>query len=241
MTLVSTNGAKVWISSFQKKKENLKPTHHFQDTGMDTITYLKDPGDPTKMGNLLMDHTQFTQAYVKSAVEEQHKLYDSYDHLNNHSACYTLLDSLDISFKKHIKDHLPDNFCFPLVWMQVIKALQSSSLKCFKTMKCKLESIKLQQYQGQNITDMLLDVTYHCQGLTTAGIWDHQLCSSILSAFLLANGDEMYHHSLITMKSTLEDKLKKVRFMIILLEPPTFTAKDLPMPTFVTLLKLSTK
>ena len=62
-------------------------------------------------------------------------------------------------------------------------------------------------------SSMSLDVTYHCQALTTAGVWDHQLCLSILSTFLLTNGDEMYCHSLITMKATLEDKLKKVRFM----------------------------
>ena len=60
---------------------------------------------------------------------------------------------------------------------------------------------------------MSLDVTYHCEALTTAGIWDHQVCLSILSAFLLTNGDEMYHHSRITMKASLEDELKKVRFM----------------------------
>ena len=60
---------------------------------------------------------------------------------------------------------------------------------------------------------MLLDITYHCQALTTAGIWDHQLCLSILSAFLLTNGNKLYSHSLITMKVTLEDELKKVRFM----------------------------
>ena len=35
----------------------------------------------------------------------------------------------------------------------------------------------------------------------------------ILSAFLLANGNEMYCHSLIAMTATLEDKLKNVRFM----------------------------
>ena len=64
-----------------------------------------------------------------------------------------------------------------------------------------------------NITDILLYVTYCCQALTTAGIWDHQLCVSILSAFLLTNGNKLYHHSLITMKVALEDKLKKVRFM----------------------------
>ena len=53
----------------------------------------------------------------------------------------------------------------------------------------------------------------NCQALTTAGIWDHQLCSSILSAFLLTNGNELYHHSLVPMKVTLVDELKKVRFM----------------------------
>ena len=80
-------------------------------------------------------------------------------------------------------------------------------------MKHELENTKPQQYPGQNIANMSLDVTYHCQALTTAGIWDHQLCLNILSTFLLADGDEMYCHSLITMKATLEDKLKKVRFM----------------------------
>ena len=60
---------------------------------------------------------------------------------------------------------------------------------------------------------MSLDVTYHCQALTTAGICDHQLRSSILSAFLLADGNEMYHHSLITMKATLDNELKKIKFM----------------------------
>ena len=60
---------------------------------------------------------------------------------------------------------------------------------------------------------MSLDAAYNCQALTTAGIWDHQICLSILSAFLLTDGDEMYCHSLITMKATLEDELKKVRFM----------------------------
>ena len=60
---------------------------------------------------------------------------------------------------------------------------------------------------------MSLDVTYHCQALATTGVWEHLLCLSILSTFLLADGNKMYCHSLITMKATLEDELKKVRFM----------------------------
>ena len=88
---------------------------------------------------------------------------------------------------------------------------------------------------------MSLVVTYHCQALSTLGIWDHQLCSNILSAFFLANGDEMYHHSLTTMKSTLDDRLKKVRFIEHATGTTHFVTKDLPMLTFVTSPKLSTK
>ena len=48
-----------------------KLLQHFQDTGMDIITYLKDLGDPTKKVNLLIDHTWFTQACVKTAIKAQ--------------------------------------------------------------------------------------------------------------------------------------------------------------------------
>ena len=79
------SGAKVWTSSCQKKKEtclvfSVNLLQYFQDLGIDTITYVKDCGDPTKIVNLLTDHTLFTQAYVKTAIKEQHKSYDSYDH-----------------------------------------------------------------------------------------------------------------------------------------------------------------
>ena len=53
-------------------------------------------------------------------------------------------------------------------------------------------------------------------------------------------GNEKYHHSLITMKATLEDKLKKDSWSM-LLEPPPSTTNYLSMPTFVTSLKLGTK
>ena len=84
---------------FLKEKGDLfsfqcKLLQHFQDMGMDTSMYLKNPRDPAKLVNLLMDHTQFTQAYIKTAIKEHHKLYDSYDWLRNHGACYVLWTAL---------------------------------------------------------------------------------------------------------------------------------------------------
>ena len=96
---------------FSKEKGDLfsfqcKLLQNFQDTSMDTIMYLKDSQDSSKMVNLLIDHIRITEAYVKTAIEEQHKLCDSYNHLNNHGTCYTLLDSLDAKFKMYVDAHL---------------------------------------------------------------------------------------------------------------------------------------
>ena len=77
---------------------------HFQDMEMDTIMYLMDLGYHTKMVNHILDPTQFTQTYIKTATKEQCKLYSSYNHLKDHSTCYALLDGLDVSFKKYIED-----------------------------------------------------------------------------------------------------------------------------------------
>ena len=85
---------------FSKKKETcLVFNVNYSGTSKILITYLKDLGDPTKMLNLLKDHTQFTQAYTKTAIKEQCNLYNSYDHSSNHGACHTLVDSLDKTFK----------------------------------------------------------------------------------------------------------------------------------------------
>ena len=43
----------------------------------------------------------------------------------------------------------------------------------------------LKQYPGQNVTDMSLDLTYHWQALTTAGVWDHCAWASFLPSSLL--------------------------------------------------------
>ena len=76
---------------FSKEKGDLfsfqcKLLHHFQDTGMDTITYSRIiPSSLRPMSRLPSKRSiSFTTPVILP---------------NNHSACYTLLDSLDISFK----------------------------------------------------------------------------------------------------------------------------------------------
>ena len=60
---------------------------------------------------------------------------------------------------------------------------------------------------------MAIPRTKHHQYVTGCdlllSIWDHELCSSILSTFLHANSNEMYCCSLINMKASLENKCSK--------------------------------
>ena len=144
-----------------------------------------------------------------------------------------------MSFKHVLMHHLPGDFCLLIIRRQVIKVLLSDSLKCFKTMK--FEQHQATQYPGQKVTDTSLDVTHCCQALTTAGIWDHQLHSSILFAFLLTNGNELYCHSLITLKVTREDELKKARFMEHAAGITHLHSKGLSYADIVTLPELGTK
>ena len=83
-------------TKFTKEKGDLfifqhKLLHHFQDTGMDTITGLKDLEDPTKMVNLLTDHTCFTQAYVKTAIKAQYQPYNPWMIIVPAMSCLTAL------------------------------------------------------------------------------------------------------------------------------------------------------
>ena len=78
---------------------------------MDTITYLADPADKTRMVSVITDLMRFTHQYVHTKAPVQADLYDQYDKANDCTAQSALLNSLDpvlhIKIKMHIPDKLP--------------------------------------------------------------------------------------------------------------------------------------
>ena len=55
---------------------------HLTSHGMDTITYLPDPSDKTKMVSIITDHDRFTPAAADRTETLQSLKYDQYDHAN---------------------------------------------------------------------------------------------------------------------------------------------------------------
>ena len=73
---------------------------HLKDTGMDTIAYLPDPGDETKVSNVVKLHARYTVQSAQLLVEKQLVKYDKYDELNDMAATTYLLSSLAVTLRR---------------------------------------------------------------------------------------------------------------------------------------------
>ncbi len=130
---------------------------HLSDTGMDTIAFLPDPGDPSRMMNVVKEHSRFTLATAKELSNEQAKLYDTFDTANDASARKFLLESISTDLSKHITERLDKNPTFAAVWLQFIKSIQSTSMGRFEDIIAKITARKPSQYSGENLETMASD------------------------------------------------------------------------------------
>ena len=184
--------------------------------GLDSVTYLLDPSDDTKMINILTDHTRVTYDYVKQAIVKQYEKYDFYDEANDTAARLCLLDSLGSELYEQIVDRLPDdNPTFHHTWMLLLQLLTSDSPHRFADIKKKLLAIRPQDYPGQDISAMCLDVKKHYRSLLTAGagVFGLNDTEKIIDAFALADGDDRYRKRIVDKQTDLDTALQFIRFM----------------------------
>ena len=185
----------------------------FVTHGMDTITYLQDPGDDTSMVCILTHHTRFTVDAAKTLGPKQAASYDQYDKSNDRAARLALLDSLDAPLRQELEERMPDEPLFPILWMMLIQIIQSDSMGKFARLEAELKTLTPQQFSGQNIAEMALAITTRASALHTAGLFNHQLNSLILKSFLAADGNDAYKFELMKLQSELTAALKEERFM----------------------------
>jgi hypothetical protein len=171
------------VYDFQKKV-----WEHFTDNGLDTVAHLQDPGNPSRMMNVVKEHPRFTLATAKELSNEQVKLYDTYDIANDACARMFLLDSISTDLSKHIDERLDENPTFAAVWLQFIKTIQSTSMARFEDIVRKIEARKASQYSGENLETMASDYRRDALELSTAGHYDHKLTLKMTKSFLHAGG-----------------------------------------------------
>ena len=187
---------------------------HLTDTGMDSIAYLPDPTDGTKMTNVVKAHARYTVQSAEVLVRNQLVRYDKYDKTNDKAARAYLLASLVPTLSNKVSEKLEDTDPFPIVWLQFLKSIQSTSIERFEDLK---NSIKLRlpsQYSGENLELLAAQFRKDALELTTAGQYDHNLTLSMIKIFLLAGGtgNEDFRFPLRSTKQRLEQALLDIGF-----------------------------
>ena len=161
---------------------------HLTDTGMDIIAYLPDPTDETKMSNVVKSHARYTVQSAAGLIEKQLGQYDKYDKTNDKAARTYLLASLTPTLSNKVAEKLEDSDPFPIVWLQFLKAIQSTSIERFEDLRSSIKLRLPSQYPGENLEMLAAQFRKDALELTTAGQYDHNLTLSMMKIFLLAGG-----------------------------------------------------
>jgi hypothetical protein len=114
---------------------------HLIDTGgMDSISYLPDPKDATKMISVITSHSRFTISSVRTHSGALEPLFDDYDHMNDKAAKPFLLNSLSKELGALIKKNTQDDDTFVIVWMLILQSILLTSIEVFKEIKNRIKA-----------------------------------------------------------------------------------------------------
>ena len=144
---------------------------YLRRTGMDTIAYLPDPADATKMICVLDQYSKYDLQPAITAARALGVKFDRYDRNNNSSAKLWLLDSISDDLKKEIKDRLTQTDGFVAHWLQLIHQIQSVSFNRLVVSKTKLNTNSLSLLSlDKTSNSLLLRFSTRLMSLTNMGI-----------------------------------------------------------------------
>ena len=102
----------------------------------------------------------------------------------------------------------------PVVWLQFLKSIQSTSIERFKDLKATIKARLPSQYPGENLEFLAAYFRKDANELTTAGQYDQNLTLGMLKTFLLAggSGNKDFHFPLCSVKQRLEQAFLDIGF-----------------------------
>ena len=113
-----------------------------------------------------------------------------------------------------IKEKTEDDNTFHVVWLQLIKTIQSISIERFEDLKAAIKAHHPSQYAGENLEALAVDYRKDARELMTAGQYDHNLTITMLKTFLLAGGagNEDYRFPIHSTKQKLDQALLDIGY-----------------------------
>jgi hypothetical protein len=187
-------------------------------TGLDTITYLPDPSDPTTMISAVDKCSKFDLTPAITAARQlRTDNFDKFHRNNDDSAHNWLLDSLDPTLHKDVTDRLLLDDGLVSHWLQLIHLVQSTSFNRFTVIKRDIESsLTLFKVPGQNVKELASKFLAKARELDNHGFYEHRLTLCMLDRFLEGGGTNndvptmQYRHTLFQLRQTLDQALIRI-------------------------------
>ena len=188
---------------------------HLVQHGLDTISYLVNPSDPTQVLDVVNNHTRFVidMTTTETAIEAFSNNFDDMDRTNDTSATTFFLDSLDTSIADDIIEDMEISDTFPRVWLRFIRTLCSNSLNRYDNIKNQIRAKDPKQYAGQNIEDMARDLKKLAKILRSAGHFDHNLTLTVVKSFLRCECPDVYKTKMLQLQISVQTAIKHCAYM----------------------------
>jgi hypothetical protein len=200
------------LTDFQKSVWN-----HMLKFGLDTIGYLPDPKDNTKVQSVVTHHARFTGDLTKAITTSKmlQQSFDKWDKKHDYEAREFLLESLSKEIRNSFETFHDQHDTFASTWLKLVHHLVTTTAKTYDSMKDKIRSIRPQQYAGQNIEHMATDLIKMSEELDNAGHFDHSLTLNMVDGFLCATSDAKgtFHHELNNLRSQVAKKRQEFLFL----------------------------
>jgi hypothetical protein len=187
------------VKGLEKKispKDDLRETcrnvfDHLQTFGLDTITYLPDPANPTVMESVAEKPNMFSKAYVLTQLPKYTNLWDPFDVQNDECATKFLLASFNDELLRKVRDALASTSkpSFILTWMTFVEKIRVISVGRLDGLQKLIESRLPSQYPGQNLETMAAANIRDVIDLEQAGWYSLSTGFTMVRNFASANSE----------------------------------------------------
>ena len=188
---------------------------HLQVNGLDTIAYVKDPQDQSKVLAVVHDHPKFRadESRFQSLANEFRDKFDSFDSANDEAAREFLTNSISGELKKTMRFKLSVADSFASVWLKLMKQIISSSTDRFEAIRARIKARTPMSYSGQDIEKMSEDNQTDANMLISAGCYEHNLTKSMIQCSLKSTVKGKFSHDLFDLENKVEAALQYTTFM----------------------------
>jgi hypothetical protein len=193
-------------------------TYMEERTGMDTIAYLPDPFDPTKVASVVTQYSQFDlQDAIIAARQLRSTEFDPYDYNNDESAKNWFMNSIDPELKKDIIDRMSSIDGFVCYWLQMIALIQSTSFNPYESIKRDIQDkLTIFRFPQQSVKALSTEFFSRAKELDDHGFYEHRLTLRMLNRFLEGGGSAadvstaQYRYTLFQLPQDLDCSLIKI-------------------------------